>query len=133
MDLIGELGVTTDTSVIDVGGGESRLAGHLLVAGFEDLTVLDVSKVALEEGHSSLGRTPVRWVEADVLAWQPHRRYGLWHDRAVFHFLVEPSNRAAYVDVLRAATEPGTAVVVGSFASDGEGCHPRISHRPRAK
>jgi hypothetical protein len=123
MELIGEVGITTDTPVIDVGGGESLLVDSLLAAGFEDLTVLDVSDVALADGRSRVGPTPVRWVEADVLAWQPDRRYGLWHDRAVFHFLVEPSDRVAYSSALRAGTTAGSAVVVGSFAPDGpESC-----------
>jgi len=123
MELIGKLGITSDTRVIDVGGGQSRLVDSLLAAGFEDLTVLDVSEVALDDGRSRVGQTSVSWVEADVLAWQPDRRYGLWHDRAVFHFLVEPSDRIAYTDVLRAGTTAGSAVVVGTFAPDGpEAC-----------
>jgi hypothetical protein len=123
LELIGRMDIGTDTPVIDVGGGESTLVDHLEAAGFKDLTVLDVSEVALNDGRSRLGQTQVRRVEADVLAWQPDRRYGLWHDRAVFHFLVEASDRTAYVKALQAATMVGSAVVVGTFAPDGpESC-----------
>jgi hypothetical protein len=61
----------------------------------------------------------VRCVRADLLDWEPDRRYGLWHDRAVFHFLVDPERRATYVATLEAALAPGGAVVLGTFASDG--------------
>ena len=34
--------------------------------------------------------TRVRWIVHDLLTWRPPRRFGRWHDRAVFHFLVTP-------------------------------------------
>jgi trans-aconitate methyltransferase len=119
MELISLLCVTTDDPVIDVGGGESTLVNHLLAGGFGDLTVLDVSGVALAETRKRLKKAPVTMVESDLLAWQPERRYGPWHDRAVFHFLVDPADRTAYLGVLRAATGPGSALVVGTFATNG--------------
>jgi hypothetical protein len=61
----------------------------------------------------------VRCVEADLLEWEPDRRYGLWHDRAVFHFLIDERERARYVETLRRAVEPGGMVILGTFAADG--------------
>jgi hypothetical protein len=61
----------------------------------------------------------VRCVEVDVLGWEPDRTYGLWHDRAVFHFLVDPTDRARYLSVMRTALAEGGVVVVGAFAADG--------------
>ena len=121
--LIGELGIARDVPVIDVGGGESMLIDELVGADFADLTVLDVSSVALADGRRRLGDERVTWLEIDVLDWQPERRYGLWHDRAVFHFLVDQADRAAYIDVLRRATGPASAVIVATFGPDGpESC-----------
>jgi len=119
LELIGQLGVSANTPTIDVGGGESTLVEHLLAAGFGDLTVLDVSAVAVADGRQRLDDERVSWLVADVLAWQPERSYGLWHDRAVFHFLVSPADQSAYLSALRAATAPGSAVIVATFAPDG--------------
>ena len=62
-------------------------------------------------------------VHADLLEWEPIRRYGLWHDRALFHFLVDDARRQRYVDVLGRTLAPKGAVIVGTFAADGpESC-----------
>jgi 2-polyprenyl-3-methyl-5-hydroxy-6-metoxy-1,4-benzoquinol methylase len=89
----------SDIRIIDVGGGASRLADGLLTRGFRDLTVLDISATALDLAALRLGRraSEVQWITADVTEWQPSRRFDVWHDRAVFHFLVDPADRAAYV------------------------------------
>ena len=61
----------------------------------------------------------MRCVRADVLEWQPDRSYGLWHDRAVLHFLVVDDERDRYLETLRRALAPGGALIVGTFAVDG--------------
>jgi hypothetical protein len=40
----------------------------------------------------------VTWIVADATTWQPTRTYDLWHDRAAFHFLTAPEDRAAYAE-----------------------------------
>lgn len=118
--LIDDLAVPTDTAVIDVGGGASRLADELATRGFSDVTVLDVSAAALEAAQRRLGPdAPVTWLRQDLLAWRPERRYGLWHDRAVFHFLIDPTARQRYTALLQAAVEPGGWAIVATFAPDG--------------
>lgn len=109
------------SSVIDIGGGTSPLAGTLLDLGVSDVTVLDISAAALERAAAQLGAraTEVRWVTADVTRWEPDRRYEAWHDRATFHFLTDPADRAAYRERLHAAVAPGGRVVVATFAPDG--------------
>jgi trans-aconitate methyltransferase len=118
-ELIGDSGPVR--SVVDVGGGASVLVDVLLDAGIEDVTVLDLSARALDVARQRLGSRgdAVRWVEQDVRSWQPERRFDLWHDRAVFHFLTEPADRDAYRSVLREALEPRGRVVIGTFAADG--------------
>ena len=46
----------------------------------------------------------------------PTRRYDLWHDRAVFHFLTAPADRVAYLGNLARALRPGGSFVIGTFA-----------------
>jgi hypothetical protein len=120
IELLDAVGVTPEMAGIDVGGGASVLVDRLVAAGFSDLTVLDVSGVALDAARHRLGASaPVTWLREDILDWQPSRRYGFWHDRAVFHFLTDPDDRAAYLKVLRAGLEPGGAIVMATFAEDG--------------
>ena len=109
------------TAVIDAGGGASLLAGRLADAGYTDVTVADVSAAALAAARGRPGGDRIAWVRADLLAWQPPRAYQVWHDRAVFHFLTSPGDRAAYLATLRAALPGGGAVILGTFAADGPG------------
>jgi len=119
--LLDALGVRSDQAVIDVGGGTSNLVDALIGRGFGDVSVLDVSQAALDQARQRLGSNAARvsWLREDVLTWRPRRRYGVWHDRAVFHFLVEERQRDAYVATLHAALDPHASVVIGTFASDG--------------
>jgi len=98
LDLIRATGLGTDASIIDVGGGASRLVDALITEGFRSVTVLDVSEKALATSRDRLGPRAqhVTWIVADVTAWRPDKSYDLWHDRAAFHFLTDPSDRAAY-------------------------------------
>ncbi len=104
-------------SVIDVGGGDGRLVDNLLDLGYEDVTALDLSAVALDRARSRLGSRAagVGWIHCDVTLFEPYRTWDLWHDRAVFHFLVGEEPRDAYCAVLRRSVEPGGLLVVAAF------------------
>ena len=108
-------------SVIDVGAGTSTLIDRLLDAGYGDVTALDVSEQALAVTRHRLGprREQVCWVVADLLAWEPPRTYDGWHDRAVFHFLIDPHDRDRYIELATRAVAGGGALVIGTFADDG--------------
>lgn len=119
LELVAALDVPPSAAVVDVGAGASLLVDGLVERGFEDVTVLDVSEEALGAVSRRLPSSAgVHLERADLLAWAPRRRYDLWHDRAVFHFLVDEQDRRRYLDVLRAATTPSAAVVLGTFAPD---------------
>lgn len=109
------------SAVIDVGAGTSTLADTLAGAGWSDVTVLDVSPQALAIVRARLGECQhgVSFVAGDVLSWQPERNYDVWHDRAVFHFLVQPEDRQRYVATARRAVSMDGALVIGAFAADG--------------
>ena len=119
--LIESVATDTTSAVIDVGGGASSLVDRLLERGFRDLTVLDVSQHALDQVRERLGDrgSNVNLVRPDVLTWEPDKPYDVWHDRAVFHFLIDPAERDRYVDIARRALRPDGAVVLGTFAEDG--------------
>lgn len=110
-----------EAKIIDIGGGASTLAGHLLAEGFRDITVLDISAAAIEQARRSLGGDAgrIHWLVADIVSWQPQARYDLWHDRAVFHFLTSPQDRHAYVASLRDALRPGGTIILATFAPTG--------------
>ncbi len=108
--------------VIDIGGGASRLVDHLLAEGYRDITVLDLSEAALAVSRARLGdrADKVGWIVGDITQWQPDSAaYALWHDRAAFHFLTEPDQRAAYVARMVAGLRPGGHAIIMSFAEDG--------------
>lgn len=122
LELIAAAGISPDTPVVDVGGGASTLVDDLLARGFRSITVLDVSATALELARRRLGSRSdrVRWIHEDVTGWEPEPGgYGLWHDRAVFHFLVEPGRRQRYVEGLRRGLAPGGHVVLATFGPEG--------------
>jgi hypothetical protein len=108
-------------SAIDIGGGASRLVDSLLGMGLSDLTVLDISEVALERSRLRLGDTAknITWLVADLLQWQPSRTWDIWHDRAVFHFLTERASQDAYFAALTRGTRPGSHIVMATFALTG--------------
>jgi hypothetical protein len=116
-----ELRLPVTAALVDVGGGASSLVDRLLERGWSDLTVVDIAAPALDVTKARLGPMAdrVRWEVADVTAWYPSRAYDVWHDRAVFHFLTEPDQRAAYRRALGAGTGPGSFVIVATFAPDG--------------
>lgn len=119
-ELLQLLGIDREAGVVDIGGGASHFAAQLVARGFEDVTVLDVSATALGEArHRAGSNTPIVWLRRDLLAWRPERRYDLWHDRAVLHFLIDEDERARYVQTMQAALAPGGSVVIGVFAEDG--------------
>ena len=121
VDLILGAGVGRDARVIDIGGGASRLADALLDRGFERVTVLDIASTALERAKRRTGARAgmVTWVAADVTTWAPRSSFDVWHDRAVFHFLVRKEDRQAYRAAMKAALKIGAQAVIGTIAAGG--------------
>ncbi|MCG2629814.1 class I SAM-dependent methyltransferase [Bradyrhizobium sp. WYCCWR 13023] len=107
--------------IIDIGGGASRLVDALLQDGYRDIAVLDLSANALDAAKTRIGTaaSAVDWIVADATSWRPARTWDVWHDRAAFHFLTDPHDRAAYVERLRSAVAPSGHVIIATFAPDG--------------
>ncbi len=121
MAMIEELHLPPDAAIIDVGGGASGLAGELLAHGYTDVTVTDISAAALGRAKARLGdRVPdIDWVVADARSHDFGRRFDLWHDRAVFHFMVEEADRGGYVDTLKRSLAGGGHVIAATFGPSG--------------
>lgn len=121
LGMIHRSGVRPDSPIIDVGGGASLLVDHLLQEGYRDLTVLDISATALAKSRQRMGDAAgrVQWLQQDVLTFVPSKKYGLWHDRAVFHFLTGEQDQQLYLDVLRCSLRRGGQLVIAGFALDG--------------
>jgi SAM-dependent methyltransferase len=108
--------------IIDIGGGESTLVDDLLGRGYPNLTVMDISQTALDVTRARLGEPGkgVQWVCADITrADLPAQAYDVWHDRAVFHFLVQQEQRNAYVRLAVRAVKPGGHIIVSTFGPEG--------------
>lgn len=113
--------IDNDARILDVGGGSSRLVDSLLTNGYENLGVLDVAEPALERARVRLGSrsSSVEWIVADVTAYETSSKWDVWHDRAVFHFLIDDEERRAYVRSVRIALTSDGIVVIATFGPDG--------------
>jgi 2-polyprenyl-3-methyl-5-hydroxy-6-metoxy-1,4-benzoquinol methylase len=121
LELIEAVHPKFDWTIVDIGGGASRLVDVLVRDDYRDLTVLDVSENAIAMAKARIGESAatVKWIVADVTQWEPTRRYDLWHDRAAFHFLTESADQTAYVERLTRALQTGGYAIIGTFAMDG--------------
>ncbi|MFN8160745.1 MAG: methyltransferase domain-containing protein [Solirubrobacterales bacterium] len=120
LEMIGNLGLDPRAPILEVGGGASALAARLLAAGHSDVTVADISEAALARARGALAEPGrVHWVLADVREDRFARRYALWHDRAVLHFMVTEQDRAAYLRTLRATLERGGHAIIATFGPRG--------------
>jgi len=114
--------VPETAAIIDVGGGTSTLVDSLVAAGYQRVTVLDLSGAALAAAQSRLGEAAgaITWIEGDLLNVSlPAAGFDLWHDRAVFHFLTDAPDRQDYVRQIRCALSPDGYVLIATFAPDG--------------
>ncbi len=108
-------------SIIDIGGGDSKLADYLLDEGYEHISVLDISEKAIEKAKQRLGEKAnrVNWIVSDVTEFQPTELYDCWHDRATFHFLTGADEVNSYLTAARKAILPGGGMIIGTFSDKG--------------
>jgi ubiquinone/menaquinone biosynthesis C-methylase UbiE len=111
--------VPRDAAIIDIGGGDSKLADHLLEEGYEDITVLDISEKALERAKQRLGERAqkIKWIVSDVVNFKPEKQYDVWHDRATFHFLTTSQEIQTYLGT--AGRSVSKYMVIGTFSDEG--------------
>lgn len=119
IDLMQATGLPKDAAIIDIGGGDSNLVDHLLNLGYSNITVLDISAHAIEKAQARLGEKAqsVKWIETDILNFQPETTYQLWHDRAAFHFLTENTQVNTYLQLIKKIAPE--QLIIGTFSVDG--------------
>ncbi len=119
LGFIHSFGLDKTASIIDIGGGDSRLVDFLLAEGYENITVLDISAKALEKAKKRVGPagSKVSWVVSDITQFEPDGTFDIWHDRAAFHFLTTNEQTAKYMDIARKAVTG--YLVMGTFSENG--------------
>lgn len=119
LDFIHSFGLTKTAKIIDVGGGDSKLADYLLDEGFENITVLDISAQALDKAKKRLGNRAkkINWVVSDITEFNPETTYDVWHDRATFHFLTTSDQITKYIDTAKKAVSG--FLTIGTFSHNG--------------
>ncbi|MBL7729208.1 MAG: class I SAM-dependent methyltransferase [Dinghuibacter sp.] len=119
LDFIESFHVPKTAKIVDIGGGDSKLVDHLLEAGYEDITVLDISAAALERAQKRLGdkAAKVKWIVSDITTFVPQTQYDIWHDRATFHFLTTEPEIQQYLSTASGAVKGFMAI--GTFSNNG--------------
>ncbi len=119
LDFIHSFGLPKTAKIIDIGGGDSKLADHLLDEGFQNITVLDISATALEKAKKRLGKKAkkINWVVSDITDFKPQNKFDVWHDRATFHFLTSAEQVAKYMDTARRSVTG--FMTIGTFSTTG--------------
>lgn len=118
--MIDGLGLPLDAPIVDVGGGASRLAAELVDRGYRDVTVADMSGEAMSRARDGLSHSGrVNCVLADVRGHDFRRRFAVWHDRAVFHFMVSTADQRAYLQTVARSIGSGGHVILATFGPDG--------------
>ncbi|MBI3140203.1 MAG: class I SAM-dependent methyltransferase [Sphingobacteriales bacterium] len=119
LDFIHSFNLSKEASVIDVGGGDSKLVDYLLEEGFDHITVLDISATALEKARLRLGEkaNKVNWVVSDITDYIPDRPFDVWHDRATFHFLTSTEQITRYLETARKTVRG--YLTIGTFSDQG--------------
>jgi 2-polyprenyl-3-methyl-5-hydroxy-6-metoxy-1,4-benzoquinol methylase len=118
LDLIAKYNLPKDAKIIDIGGGDSLLADHLIALGYADITVLDISEAAIERAKTRLGEKAnnVTWIVQDITEFTPTENYDLWHDREVFHFLTTKADIDFYINTVQ---KWANHIVLGTFSTEG--------------
>ncbi len=121
LQLIHQSQISHNDAIIDVGGGASTLVDNLCSEGYNNISVLDISANALAHAKSRLGKkaATIEWYEQDITCFNPPHSFSLWHDRAVFHFLTNKSDRENYIHILKTSLKPQGHLIIAAFSLDG--------------
>lgn len=119
LGFIHKFNVPKTASIIDIGGGDSKLVDYLIAEGFSNISVLDISQAAINRAQQRLGinAVKVKWIVSDILDFHPNEKYDVWHDRAAFHFQTDTDKIQKYLDIVKNAVDG--MVIIGTFSVDG--------------
>jgi len=118
IEFFNDFKLSKTSPIIDVGGGESKFVDYLLEEGYQDISVLDISENAIKRAKDRLGKKSknIKWIVCDINDFKPMKKYALWHDRAVFHFLTSDIDINKYVENVKLYSEN---FIVGTFSTSG--------------
>ena len=122
LELIEKNCLQKENSIIDIGSGRSSLVDDLCNRGYNNLTLLDISEEAISQTLNRLGKLPVsiKTIIGNISKITTQENlYDLWHDRAVFHFLTEESQRNKYVQNLKRSLKKNGIAIIATFGPDG--------------
>ena len=110
-----------DANIIDIGGGDSNFVDTLVVKGFKNIFVLDISENAINRVKKRLGEKAqyVNWIVSDITEFAPNVQFDFWHDRAAFHFLTSENKINNYVSIAEKAIRPNGYLILGTFSETG--------------
>lgn len=111
-----------DDFIIDVGCGASLLVDQLIDTGYENITLLDISKTSLDIVKNRLSDKSniPNYICSDIINFATIKKFNIWHDRAVFHFLLLEKERKKYFEVLQETLMPGGIAIINTFSVGGE-------------
>jgi len=110
----------SNSAIIDAGCGASLIVDNLLELGYQDITLLDTSKTSLEVVKNRVNNLHVNYICGDILTFKPQKKFDIWHDRAVFHFLLSKKERQKYFKVLSNSLKENATAIISTFRVDGE-------------
>jgi 2-polyprenyl-3-methyl-5-hydroxy-6-metoxy-1,4-benzoquinol methylase len=121
LSIIKRFKLPKDAAIIDIGGGDSLLVDYLLLMGYNNITVLDISEKAIQKAKTRLGEKSklVNWLVYDVLDFSAIKKYDLWHDRAAFHFFTDINDQEKYIDRVRQYLTANGYLVLSTFSMAG--------------
>ncbi len=121
IDLIKSINIDFSSNVIDVGAGDSRLVDNLLLLGFKNITVLDISSKSIEKAKIRLGEKSdlISWVVSDINEYKSEKKFDLWHDRAAFHFLRSTKKIKSYVKLVNELINNQGTLIISTFSKNG--------------
>jgi len=121
LNFIKQFDIPKSANIIDVGGGDGFFVDHLLELGYQNISVLDISAVAIERAKKRLGNKAkyVKWIVEDVSKFIPTEQYDFWHDRAAFHFLIQEEDISKYLIMANTSIKPTGIMVIGTFSEEG--------------
>ena len=121
LDFLKKFNIPKSAKIIDIGGGDSYFVDYLLKLEYEDITIVDISELAIERAKNRLGNKAdkVNWLIADASNFNPKNKYDFWHDRAAFHFLTKDVEIENYINTVQTNLSEQGILVIGTFSEEG--------------
>ena len=119
LQLIQKYSISNSDKIIDIGCGKSFLADNLSELSYTNISLVDISSNALKEVKKRLQNKSINFIETDILNFNSHDKYDIWHDRAVFHFITNPEGIEKYISLCNKYINNHGILIIGAFAEDG--------------